>query len=206
MRPDLEFERALRELGATRIAGIDEAGRGCLAGPVLAAAAILPADFRHARLDDSKRLTPRRREEIFEELTSRDDIAWAVAQASVEEIERLNILRATHLAMRRAAETLAPPPDHVLIDGNRVEPFPIPQLALVGGDHLSLSIAAASVIAKVSRDRLMLELHRAHPEYAFDAHKGYATAQHLEALRRHGPTPAYRRTFAHVAQMDLPFS
>ncbi len=206
MRPDLSRETRLRALGAGRVAGVDEAGRGCIAGPVFAAAVILPAAFAHDRLDDSKRIAPGTRAAIFDELTSRGDVVWAVAEASVEEIERLDILRASHLAMRRAVSALRPPADHALIDGLPVDPFPVPQTAVVGGDHLSLSIAAASVLAKVARDRLMLALDRRYPGYGFDRHKGYATAAHLEALRRHGPCPAHRKTFAPVAQLDLPFA
>ena len=206
MRPDLSRETRLRALGAGRVAGVDEAGRGCIAGPVFAAAVILPAAFAHDRLDDSKRIAPGTRAAIFDELTSRGDVVWAVAEASVEEIERLDILRASHLGMRRAVSALRPPADHALIDGLPVDPFPVPQTAVVGGDHLSLSIAAASVLAKVARDRLMLALDRRYPGYGFDRHKGYATAAHLEALRRHGPCPAHRKTFAPVAQLDLPFA
>ncbi len=185
------------------IAGVDEAGRGPLAGPVVAAAAILPHRFRHKTLRDSKQLTALQRDRIFNELTAHDSIHWAVSIVGVEEIERINILRATHAAMRRAVEQLPSPPDHVLIDGLPVRPFPIEQTALVKGDALSLSIAAASVIAKVTRDRLMLDYDREYPAYGFAQHKGYGTALHLTRLRQHGPCPIHRRTFLPVQQFLL---
>ena len=186
------------------IAGIDEAGRGPLAGPVVAAAAILPVKFRHKELRDSKQLTPLQRERIYEEIVSNAAIAWAVAAVEIEEIDRLNILRATHLAMRLAVEKLATPPDHVLIDGLPVRGFPITQTALVQGDGLSFSIAAASVLAKVTRDRLMLDHDRVFPQYGFAQHKGYGTELHLERLRQHGPCPIHRRSFLPVQQALLP--
>lgn len=185
------------------VAGIDEAGRGPLAGPVVAAAAILPQKFRHKTLNDSKQLTARQREQIYGEITTQPDIVWAVSIVASEEIDRINILRATHTAMRRAVEQLPTAPDHVLIDGLPVKPFPIEQTALVKGDALSLSIAAASVIAKVTRDRLMLDYDREYPAYGFAQHKGYGTALHLERLRQHGPCPIHRRTFLPVQQLLL---
>ena len=185
------------------VAGIDEAGRGPLAGPVVAAAVILPQGFRHGSLDDSKKLTARAREAIFAELTAREDIRWACAVVDAAEIDRLNILRATHEAMRRAVARLDPQPGHVLIDGLPVNPFPIPQTALVGGDALSFSIAAASVVAKVTRDRMMAAFDAEHPGYEFARHKGYGTAQHLAALKKHGPCPIHRRTFLPVRQAEL---
>ena len=204
MKCSLRHERALRARGCRHIAGIDEAGRGPLAGPVVAAAAILPEGFRHRTLDDSKRLTERQRERIYAELTVRVDIVWAVAVVHSEEVDRLNILRATHEAMRRAVAALAVAPGHVLIDGLPVRPFPIEQTALVGGDGLSFSIAAASVIAKVTRDRIMVGMDARHPGYDFARHKGYGTPQHLDRLRAHGPCPIHRRSFLPVAQMLLP--
>jgi ribonuclease HII len=196
-------ENALRARGFSLIAGIDEAGRGPLAGPVVAAAVILPVDFHHEVLRDSKQLTARQRERLFEELTARADIARVVAIVSSEEIDRLNILRATHLAMQRAAEQLAPSPGHVLIDGLPVRGFPIAQTALIKGDALSFSIAAASVLAKVTRDRLMLDYDREYPQYGFAQHKGYGTALHLARLRQHGPCPIHRRSFSPVQQALL---
>jgi ribonuclease HII len=199
----LEFEKQLRAQGLKIIAGIDEAGRGPLAGPVVCAAVVLPLDIELPDLDDSKKLTPRRREILFERITSDARILWASAVVAPDEIDRLNILRATHAGMRRALETLSSAPDHALIDGLPVPDFPVPQIALVGGDGLSLSIAAASVIAKVQRDRLMLEYDRLHPEYGFAKHKGYPTALHFEKLRVHGPCPIHRKSFAPVAQAEL---
>ena len=204
MKCSLRYERALRASGCQHIAGIDEAGRGPLAGPVVAAAAILPEGFRHDALDDSKKLTVRQRERIYAELTVRTDIVWGVAIVHSEEVDRLNILRATHEAMRRAVAALAVAPGHVLIDGLPVRPFPIEQTALVGGDGLSFSIAAASVIAKVTRDRIMIAMDTQHPGYDFARHKGYGTPQHLAKLRAHGPCPIHRRSFLPVAQALLP--
>jgi ribonuclease HII len=203
MKCSLRHERALRANGWRVIAGIDEAGRGPLAGPVVAAAVILTGKFRHRVLTDSKQLTPLQRDEIYGELTTRAEICWAVAVVEVEEIDRINILRATHQAMRRAVAALAVAPDHVLIDGLPVRPFPIPQTALVGGDARSFSIAAASVIAKVTRDRLMIEMDTRHPGYDFAQHKGYGTPQHLAKLRAHGPCPIHRRSFLPVEQAEL---
>ncbi len=182
------------------VAGIDEAGRGPLAGPVVAAAVIVPCDFTHAALDDSKKLTAPHRDEIYGELITDVRVQWAVAVVESEEIDRLNILRATHEAMRRALTALTTPPDHALVDGRPVHPFPIPQTALVGGDGLSFSIAAASVIAKVTRDRLMVAMDVQHPGYEFARHKGYGTALHLARLQAHGPCPIHRRSFFPVQQ------
>lgn len=203
MNCSLAHERKLRARGFSLIAGIDEAGRGPLAGPVVAAAAILPERYRHKTLRDSKQLTALQRERIYDELTANTDVLWAVAVVAVEEIDRINILRATHAAMRQAAAQLPAQPDHVLIDGLPVRPFPIEQTALVEGDALSLSIAAASVIAKVTRDRLMLDYDREYPAYAFAQHKGYGTELHLTRLRQHGPCPIHRRTFLPVQQLLL---
>lgn len=194
---------SLRDLEVFPVAGIDEAGRGPLAGPVVCAAAILPLELEPIGLDDSKKLSPRRRESLYLEITQNPAIRWAVVHISSEEIDRLNILRATHAGMRRAWEKLDPRPPHVLIDGLPVPDFPCPQTALVGGDGISLSIAAASVIAKVERDRAMLEYDRLYPEYDFAKHKGYPTAAHFAKLRKHGPCPIHRRSFAPVAQAEL---
>jgi ribonuclease HII len=202
--PDLSYELALDARGLRRIAGIDEAGRGPLAGPVAAAAVILPKNFTCAGLDDSKKISPRKRELLYEQLTTDPEILWAVATANREEIDRLNILRATHLAMRRAAELLSITPDHCLIDGLPVRDFPFPHDAIVKGDGLSLSIAAASIIAKVTRDRIMRELDQEFPQFGFAKHQGYGTKVHLEALRIHGPCCHHRRSFQPVAQLTLP--
>ena len=206
-RPHLEHEARLREAGtAAVIAGIDEAGRGPLAGPVVAAAVVLPADFKHRHLHDSKRLTPARRKAIYGELTTSLDIRWACAALDARDVDRLNVLHATHEAMRRAVLALDPRPDHALIDGLPVHPFPIPHTALVEGDGISLSIAAASVIAKVTRDRMMEEFDRQFPAYGFSRHKGYSTRQHLAILARDGPCPIHRYSFRPVAQPLLAFA
>ena len=159
--------------------------------------------FSHKLLNDSKKLSPRCRDLLHAELVERADVRFGVALVSAPEIDRLNILRATHEAMRRAVAALASAPDHVLIDGLPVHPFPIPQTALVGGDGLSFSIAAASVIAKVTRDRLMIEHDAKFPEYAFARHKGYGTALHLERLKKHGPCEIHRRSFLPVREALL---
>lgn len=204
-RCTLEQEDLLRAAGFSHIAGIDEAGRGPLAGPVVVAAVVLPAGYSHARLNDSKKLSEKVREQIFEEITSDPGILWAVVEVGVEEIDRLNILRATHEGMRRVVSRLAVSVDHVLIDGLPVQPFPKPQKALVGGDGLSLSIAAASICAKVTRDRGMQSIDAEFPQYGFAKHKGYGTALHLARLREYGPTPHHRRSFAPVHQLALEF-
>jgi ribonuclease HII len=206
-RPHLEHEARLLGTGRVlRVAGLDEAGRGPLAGPVVAAAVVLPAGFAHAVLNDSKVLLPAVRAAIYAELTTNPAIAWAYGVADAAEIDRLNILRATHEAMRRAFAALpCLPPEHVLIDGRPVHPFPVEHTALVDGDAISLSIAAASVIAKVTRDRLMVELDAQYPVYGFAQHKGYATPEHLAILARDGPCPIHRFSFSPVAQPCFPF-
>lgn len=203
MACSFEHEISFRDSGVFPVAGIDEAGRGPMAGPVVCAAAILPLELKPIGLDDSKKLTPRRRESLYLEITQNPAIRWAVVHISSEEIDRLNILRATHTGMRRAWEKLDPRPPHVLIDGLPVPDFPCLQTGLVGGDGISLSIAAASVIAKVERDRAMMEYDRLYPEYDFAKHKGYPTAAHFAKLREHGPCPIHRRSFAPVAQAEL---
>jgi ribonuclease HII len=203
-RPHLQHEERLRESGVQWIAGVDEAGRGPLAGPVVAAAVILPVGFAHSRLNDSKKLSPMRRERIFGELTANPAVIWASAVVEASVIDRINILRATIAAMRQAVATLSQKPDHVLVDGLPVYPFPWPQTAIVEGDTVSLSIAAASVIAKVTRDRLMAELDVRYPGYGFARNKGYPTSQHLAILARNGPCPIHRFTFRPVGQPMLP--
>jgi ribonuclease HII len=201
--PDLSLEISLQQRGARVIAGIDEAGRGALVGPVSAAAVILPSGYVGAGLDDSKKLSRSKRESLYERLTSDPEICWAVATASAEEVDRINVLRATHLAMRRAVAGLSQQPDHCLIDGLRVIDFPLVHDGIVKGDGISLSIAAASIIAKVTRDRLMLEMDREFPQFGFAKHQGYGTKGHLEALRIYGPCWHHRRTFQPVAQLTL---
>ncbi len=184
---------------------MDEAGRGPLAGPVAAAAVILPRDFNCPGLDDSKKISAKNREALFDTLTGNPGVEWSVALVDPEEIDRLNILRATHLAMRRAAMKLSPAPDHCLIDGLPVKEFPFPYEAIVKGDGRSFSIAAASIIAKVTRDRIMRDLDLEFPQFGFARHQGYGTKEHLEALRTHGPCRHHRRSFQPVAQLTLPF-
>ncbi len=185
------------------MAGVDEAGRGPLAGPVVAACVVLPlrggAPAELDGLTDSKQLTAARREHFFGILRRMPGVAIGVGRASVSEIDRLNILRATHLAMALAANSLRPAADFLLVDGLPVPGLPCPSRSIVRGDALSLSIAAASVVAKVTRDRLMRALDRRHPGYGFARHKGYGTAAHLLVLRRLGPCPAHRRSFRPVA-------
>ena len=182
------------------IAGVDEAGRGPLAGPVVAAAVIL--DDRHANkgLADSKKLSARRREALFDEIRAKA-LCCSIAQASVEEIDELNILQATLLAMRRAVMGLRLPPKLVLVDGNRLPVLDIRAEAIVKGDDKVPAISAASILAKVTRDRWCLEYHQQFPQYGFDQHKGYGTADHLAALRLHGPCPQHRRTFRPVTDL-----
>ena len=181
------------------VAGVDEAGRGPLAGPVVAAAVILD-ELRPIRgLKDSKVLTALKRERLFDEIHAKA-LCLSIAQASVEEIDALNILQATMLAMKRAIEGLRLRPNKVLVDGNRLPRLRIQAEAVIGGDAKVKSISAASILAKVHRDRLCLELHREHPQYGFDGHKGYCTPEHLEALRLHGACPHHRRSFAPVRE------
>lgn len=203
-RCGFRYEKQLHALGLVRIAGIDEAGRGALAGPVVAAAVILPEKFRHKKLKDSKQLLPELRQTIYEELVQREDTVWGIGIVDSVEIDNINILRATHKAMRLALDALATSPEHVLIDGLPVSPFPLPQTAIIDGDCKSLSIAAASVIAKVTRDALMRRFCAQFPEYCFSQHKGYGTDLHLTKLHQHGPCPIHRRSFEPVAQPLLP--
>lgn len=181
-----------------RVCGVDEAGRGPLAGAVYAAAVVLPENHSISGLNDSKKLTARQRERLFGEIQTHA-LAWAVATASVEEIDRYNILQATMLAMKRAIEQLAMLPDEVLIDGNRIPDISIPARAIVQGDATVEAISAASILAKVSRDREADELDRLYPGYGFARHKGYGTPEHLAALAALGVTPAHRRSFAPVS-------
>jgi len=201
--PSLAHEKLLQESGFPCIAGIDEAGRGPLAGPVSVAAVVLPADFEHLILNDSKQLSEKQREKLYDELTGDSRIRFHAEMIQVAEIDRINILQATWLGMRRCVLALSPRPDAALIDGKPVRDFPIHQVALVKGDSLSYSIAAASIIAKVRRDRLMIAMSEMYPGYGFEIHKGYPTPKHLVALRKLGPCPEHRRSFGPVAQMEL---
>ncbi len=203
--PDDAFESKLRRRGLNRIAGIDEAGRGPLAGPVSAAAVVLPPGWRCPGLDDSKKLTALKRERLFERITTDASVLWSQSFAEPEEIDRVNILRATHAAMARAVRGLCVEVEHCLVDGLAVPGFEWPHDGIVKGDGKSLSIAAASIIAKVARDRVMHRFAREFPQYGFERHMGYGTKQHLEALRLHGPCRIHRRSFQPVAQLALPF-
>lgn len=188
------IENELRAKGYLAICGVDEAGRGPLCGPVVAAAVILPPDAVIEGLNDSKKLTPKKRDLLFDEIQEKA-LAFCIAEASVEEIDRLNILEADLLAMRRAIAGLQIPADYALIDGNIARDFPIPARAVVHGDAISPSIAAASILAKVHRDRLCEELDRAYPQYGIAKHKGYGTKAHMDALRKYGASPIHRKLF-----------
>ena len=198
-----EFERVLWRQNLTRVAGVDEAGRGPLAGPVVAAAAILPSRWAEsglpaglAGLNDSKQLTAVQREKFFSFITSCGEINFAIAEIDATQIDEINILQATHRAMNDALALLNPPPQHALVDGRPVRTISIPQTAIIKGDAKSYSIAAASVLAKVTRDRLMREYHLRFPEYGFAEHKGYGTAKHLAAIAQFGACPIHRKSFA----------
>jgi ribonuclease HII len=198
-----EFERVLWRQNLARVAGVDEAGRGPLAGPVVAAAAILPSRWAQSGLpreldglNDSKQLTEIQREKFFAFLVSCAEVEFAIAQTDATQIDEINILQATHRAMNEALATLHPPPQYALVDGYSVKTMRVPQTAIVKGDARSYSIAAASVLAKVTRDRLMREFHLQWPEYGFAGHKGYGTAKHLAAIAQFGACPIHRKTFA----------
>ncbi len=188
------YEKRAGEQGFSAVCGIDEAGRGPLAGPVCAAAVILPPDCDIPGLNDSKKLSEKKREALFPVIQEKA-LAFGIGWATAEEIDRVNILQATFLAMARAVEALPAPADYALVDGNRMPPLPIPGETIVKGDATSASIAAASILAKVSRDRLLRRLDEAHPEYGFAKHKGYGTQAHYEAIRKYGLLPEHRRSF-----------
>ena len=204
--PTLQYELPLWQQGFLAVAGIDEAGRGCWAGPVTAGAVILPADpgilERLSGVRDSKLMTPAERDAVFS-LIPGEARAWAVGEADSAEIDRLGILNATRLAMKRAIAALPLRPDHLLIDYVRLHDVTIPQIGIAHGDMVSLSIAAASVMAKVIRDREMEVLAEQYPEYGFEKHKGYGTKQHQEALARFGPCPIHRMTFKPLSSDEL---
>ncbi|MBQ4409587.1 MAG: ribonuclease HII [Firmicutes bacterium] len=191
----LTHERRLWDSGRSYIAGVDEVGRGPLAGPVVAAAVILPRDFDVLGIDDSKKLSPKKREELFEVIKEKA-LAWAVGWVGPERIDEINILEATKEAMTQAVQGLSLQPDHVLIDGNfTVRALALPQTAIVKGDANSTSIAAASILAKVTRDRYMEEMDAVYPGYAFASNKGYGTKAHYDGLKAQGPTLIHRKTF-----------
>jgi ribonuclease HII len=198
--PTDEFELEARRRGYRRIAGLDEAGRGPLAGPVVASAVVLPSRCRLIGCDDSKVLTEPEREELYLAITRRA-VGIGIGSATEEEIDRLNILEATRLAMQRALVGLKPRPDCLLIDAISLPLCPIPIRSIIKGDALCISVAAASIVAKVTRDRLMAEYHRRYPHYNFLSHKGYGTEEHLHELAAHGPCRIHRRTYAPVAEV-----
>ena len=195
----VRYERHAYQQGATAVAGLDEAGRGCLAGPVVAAAVILPRDWLHAEINDSKQLTAHQRDTLFAVIHEHAR-GIGVGIASVEVVDRLNILQATLVAMKEAVLNLSSPPDFLLLDAVQLSNMPMPQHSIIKGDTLSLSIAAASIIAKVTRDRLMVEYDRQYPVYGFAAHKGYGTQQHRSAIKQYGPCPIHRKTFRGVKE------
>jgi ribonuclease HII len=204
-----EFERALWQKNLARVAGVDEAGRGPLAGPVVAATAILPPRWAEsglpaglAGLNDSKQLTEIQREKFFEFITGCGEIEFGIAEVDAAMIDEINILQATHRAMNNALAKLNPLPPHALVDGRPVKTLRVPQTAIVKGDARSYSIAAASVLAKVTRDRLMREFHAQFPEYGFAEHKGYGTAKHLAAIEKFGACPIHRRSFAPIKPVE----
>lgn len=191
---DYQLEHELYQAGSTQVCGVDEAGRGPLCGPVVAAACILPCGLVIPGLNDSKKLTEKKRELLFEQIKA-EAISYSIACASVEEIDELNILEATLLAMRRAIDGLDVKADFALIDGNISRDFQIDAKAVISGDATSPSIAAASILAKVTRDRLCIELDQAYPQYGIAKHKGYGTKFHMQALREYGPSPIHRKQF-----------
>lgn len=199
LRHLLKFETEIWAQGFVHIAGVDEAGVGPLAGPVVAGAAILPAGYKLRELNDSKKLDEATRAQLAEQLKT-DAVAWAVAQAEVEEIDRLNIYHAGLLAMRRAVEALTQMPDYVLVDARTIPGIATPQRGIIKGDSLSASIAAASILAKTTRDALLLDYEQQYPGYGFAAHKGYPTPEHFQALRERGALPIHRRSFRPVRE------
>jgi ribonuclease HII len=195
------LENALRRLGFVYVAGVDEVGRGCLAGPVLAGAVVLDPDRYIPRVCDSKTVTALERDRLYDRIT-RQAIAWSVISVEPDEIDRLNIHQASLRAMQRAVLSLAPLPDMVLVDAFRIPEIPMAQRRVVHGDARCTAIAAASIIAKVTRDRLMLQLHGRDPRYGFDRHKGYATREHLDAVSRFGYSEIHRRSFRPPSLFD----
>ena len=189
----LDLENSLWRDGYRRVAGVDEVGRGCLAGPVCAAAVVFNPSATVPGLRDSKLLSPKARERFYNEIIASSD--WSVSEVSAAEIDRINIQRASLLAMRQAIMALEIPPDYVIVDGFRVSDLPFPQRAIIGGDRKCASIAAASIVAKVTRDRLMRRLHQIDERYGFDRHKGYATTMHLDALEAFGYSELHRLSF-----------
>ena len=198
---DLDFEKQFLSADIKYVCGTDEAGRGPLAGPVVAAACILPEGLVIDGLDDSKKLSEKKRERLYGEICEKA-LAWSVAMSTPAEIDEINILEASLLAMRRAIDSLSLKPDFVLVDGNIDRGFQIPAKAVIGGDGISQSIAAASILAKVTRDRLCAELDEKYPQYGFAAHKGYPTKAHKLAVYEYGPCPEHRRSFLSFLERD----
>jgi len=193
------FEQELWSTGVLHVAGVDEAGMSPLAGPVVAGAVILPVGYRRAGIDDSKRLSPAQREQLAEHI-KREAVAWGVGRAEPEEIDRINIYHAGLLAMRRAVEALQVAPDYLLVDARTLRDLPVPQRGIIRGDTLSISIAAASILAKTTRDAVMVEFDRLYPGYGLAQHKGYPVASHVDALQRLGVSAIHRRSFGPVKQ------
>ena len=189
-----EIEKELKEKGYTYIAGVDEAGRGPLAGPVYAAAVVLPDGAELTGVNDSKKLTPKKREELFEKITQ-IAVSYSIFSVDEKEIDEINILNATHKAMNGAVNGLSKKPDYVIIDGNSIKGMELPHETVVKGDAKSISIAAASILAKVARDRYIDEMGKVYPEYGFENHKGYGTKAHTDAILKYGVCPIHRRTF-----------
>jgi ribonuclease HII len=202
VEPDGRLERRLRDAGFGLIAGVDETGRGALAGPLLTCAVILPADAKLEGLKDSKLLTPLQRERLAEEIRA-CAIALAVVRVAPDAIDRRGLHRSNLRALRAAAVKLRPAPEYLLVDGYPIARAPFPSLSIKKGDRVSVAVAAASVVAKVTRDRIMQRLHRKHPEFCFDENKGYGTPEHWRALDKFGPTPHHRLSFSGVGQMSL---
>ena len=190
----MEKEMEIRAKGFTAVCGIDEAGRGPLAGPVVAAAVILPEDIQLPGVNDSKKITEKKREILFD-FVKEHALAYGIGEASETEIDEINILQATFLAMRRAVEALQIPADYAMVDGNRIQGLPVPAETVIGGDGKVLSIAAASILAKVTRDRYMRDMAAQYPEYGFEKHKGYGTKAHYAAIEQYGICPLHRKTF-----------
>ncbi len=190
----MDKEMEIRTKGFTAVCGIDEAGRGPLAGPVVAAAVILPEGIQLPGVNDSKKITEKKREILFD-FVKEHALAYGIGEASETEIDEINILQATFLAMRRAVEALQLPADYALVDGNRIQGLPIPAETVIGGDGKVLSIAAASILAKVTRDRYMRDMAAQYPEYGFEKHKGYGTKAHYSAIEQYGICPLHRKTF-----------
>jgi len=199
------LEERLRASGYKSIVGLDEAGRGPLAGPVVAAAVVLPEGFDLEGIDDSKKLSSEKRERLFERILE-SALSVGVGKILSEGIDQEDILKATRRAMKEAVLQLQPPADFLLIDAVHLEALDLPQRSIIKGDTLSVSIAAASIVAKVTRDRLMLEFGRLYPQYLLEQNKGYGTPDHLESLRKYGPTPIHRKSFRPVYQLDFPFA